>query len=256
MALVDNLHVERFKLIVTFGNSIRSASINNGDFLLLTNDATPVQLAGFETITIADDYDSIRRRLTLYFADLPDTTGDYLLRIKGLVTTLGQEIAEQDILFPYPFDNTDIEKPVEEPPAADVQIEDHSIRANAFVSTDYVANPDFYIVSTDPEDNEIFVENDYNDGRLAVEFSVEPSLSFVTPTYFKVQRKKIQLAYSKWETVADTKVVADSEAPKVYISLPAVGENPIVYDQPGFTYYEDGYKYRLKIHPNVATVAG
>ena len=243
--------LEEDGLSVKFYQSLKASAVSNANFKIFTNTATPVEVAGaLRTIDMTEDYNSISRVVRLYFA-APLTAGtNYFLRVSGLITTSGASVPAIDYAFTTTGEAPEFSELV--PPPEPVFVEDHSI-IEVFDADDIVegngANIGFYIEGQDPEDP--FVEPESNSGRVTIKFSARPAGNYVTPAYFKAQRKLISRAMNRWENVT-TQVSLDGDRPWVYVSFPSLDATP-VYGTAGREYFADGYKYRIKISKDVGT---
>jgi len=233
---------------IKFEKTLKVSSITSSCFTLTKNSATPV-LSPFKSIDIRRDFDTISRALKLYFAEALESDTDYTLTIQNLkdatsttIPTTTDDFTTGTVASPYP------DLPPDNPP---IYVEDKSIRSEVFLTATSITttNPNFYIKEFDPEDRELMVENDYNSGRIIIKFSQAPSPQFINNDYFKAQRKIIQRQPARWEIV-DIRVSRDHVNPWVYIDFPSTDATP-VYLQPDKEYYEDGYKYRIKILKDV-----
>ena len=132
----------------------------------------------------------------------------------------------------------------------EILIEDKSVRADAFSTVQILAkNPNFYIVSVDPENGAFYIDRKYSDGRVTVEFNARPASNFLNTKYFKAQKKKIQRTPSRWENVG-AKVSMHSWKPEVYIDFPSPDATP-VFNVDGKEYYTTGYKYRVILSKDI-----
>ena len=131
-----------------------------------------------------------------------------------------------------------------------VLIEDKSVRTEADISYNIIAkNPLFYIDNIDPVDGDFYLSNDYNYGRVTVTFNEKPASNFLNNRYFLCQRKRIQKGPSRWENVT-TSVSTHSWRAEVYIDFPSLDATPS-YFTPDKDYFEQGYKYRIKISKDI-----
>lgn len=244
-----------------FSTTPKVSSLSADKFHLWTTAATPSEIvAPWVPINLSRDYNSISRILRLYFAvALP--TGSYEVRGVGLLNAAGQPLPTTGYLYGT-FSFASAATPIVALPPAPppVYVEDKSIRGDVFASSEaiYEPNPNFYIVSTDPDQDEPIVEPNYANGRVTFKFSAYPNSTFLTSTFFKVQRKKLGREFNRWETVPVNRSL-DASYPYVYIDFPSADATPVyysadatpAYDPVGKTYFESGYKYRIRISRNV-----
>lgn len=235
------------KIRIKFSSIPKVSFLTNDHFTLVT-DVTPIENP-FREIQPNNDYDSIGRILTLRLAAPLESNTSYRLTVDGLADTADRTIPSEFFDFTTGVViATSILPPVQET----VAIRDYSIRSHAFLTGDTILNPhpDFYIVSTDPENQEVLLPEDYSNGRITIVFSQQPKLSYMNSQYFKAQRKLVQRAPSRWETL-DAHVALAADNPWVYVDFPSNDESP-VYNVEGRTYFVDGYKYRVKVSRNVS----
>lgn len=228
----------------------------NDNFDLAIDGATPSPIVDpFETIDVIRDYDSISRTITLYYANPLVGDTDYVLTISGLKTPYQETIATSEVTFTTPTDTTI--DPTEQVPVSDpVVIEDNSIRDITAVdlTTSLVlsADTDLRISSVVPApDQAYYVSSSYNEGRIEITFNTIIAANFVSSDYFRVQRKTVGRGMARWEDVA-TIVTSDSTSGVVIIYLPSNDATP-VYGEPDLTYWEAGYKYRLRISGSIGS---
>lgn len=249
MALLEAFEATNTDIEVKFDKTVKVSSITNDKFLLYTGGSTPV-LTPFQTISLINDYDTISRRLVLRFASTLLSETEYTFTISGLLDAAGSTLPSETNSFTTT--DTSSSTIVTVPDAVPVEIEDHSIRSEAFIATEalYVSNPGFYILSTDPEFQELLIPGDYNDGRITITFSSRPGSNYINSTYFKVQKKLVGRAPSRWETCTGVLISLDSDEPNVYIDFPSTDATP-VYVTPDKDYFAAGYKYRIKVSKSV-----
>jgi hypothetical protein len=228
----------------------------NNNFDLVIDGATPSPIVDpFETIDVLRDYDSISRTITLYYANSLVGNTDYILTISGLKTPYQEIIATSQITFTTPTDTT-IDVTEQVPVSVPVIIEDVSIRDITAVdlTTAIVvsADKDLRVTSVAPTlDQAYYVSSSYNEGRIEVIFNAVIAANFVSSDYFKVQRKTVGRGMARWEDVT-TIVTSDSTNGIVIIYMPSNDATP-VYGEPDLTYWEVGYKYRLRISGTIGS---
>lgn len=244
----DDILVFDSHIVVKFHRSLKAVSLVQATYTVLTNAATPVNGA-FDAINLVNDYDSISRTLTLYYASSIQSNTTYTLKIDGLVDAAG--FAQPTMTYTFVTNTTPaINGPI---PAEPIYVEDHSIRRDAFTSVQTIteANPNFYISATDPDLETPILDSGYNNGRIVIKFSSSPSANYLTSQYFKVQNKILQRGLSRWNLVDGIIISMDSQNPWVYLDIPSQDATP-VYNTLGSIYFLDGYKYRIKISKDVA----
>lgn len=246
--ILSSYTAHRYYLALTFKDSIQVSTLHKDIFTLETNEATPQKIP-FKDINVSDDYNSIKRTLILYFQELPPYAGDYSLTIDGIRTASGYDYETETLTITYDYDNTSFEVP--DSPDDFVEVEDKSIREDVFdpQSTIFVADPDFYVSGTNPDNGEVFIESDYNNGVVKIEFSAMPDPSYATVDHIKVQRKQFALGLSRWERIT-AEFEADPVDPVFYVKFPSLDATP-VYDTVGTDYFEDGYKYRIRLSAEI-----
>lgn len=226
---------------------VATTSLTNEHFTLFTGGATPVQISDpWLPIDVQRDYESISRTLTLYFKDDLTPSSPYTVGTVGLLDPADRAIIDRT----YPFTTLQSTSGLTDVPPNDLTfVTDQSVISDVFTNTEILEgfNPLLYVVEIDPSDS--IIDGTENNGRIIVKFSSSPDGNFINSTYFKVQRKQITTASSRWQTV-NAQVSIDGSNPWVYVDLPSTDATP-VYNISGSTYYESGYKYRLKISKDI-----
>lgn len=260
MALIERITVENDLIRLKFDITPRVQSLTNNKFTLSRGSVIENP---FKPIVLSNHYNSISRTLVLYFDDPLVPEEVYTLTISGIQNAAGstqpteahlfrsgswtpeEEAATPDIII---VDDDEPSAPYT-PPEPSVPVEDHSVK-NVFTDGDIISgmNPDFYVVSTDPADGSVFVEDDFERGRITVTFSQRPNPIYLNSAYIKVQRKKLG-GVNRWETVP-IRISMDSYYPSIYIYIHSQDATP-VYNNAGSIYFADGYKYRVKISKEV-----
>lgn len=258
--LVDEIIVNDAQILIKFGVSLKTSTIINDNFDLYktsdSNSATPtgVQIVDpFEPIVLADDYNSISRILTLTFkTNLQSETG-YTLWISGLKDAAGT------VRPAYNFDWTtdeDATPSVDEipPVTPEITFVDYTVEPDAFEDpTIVVGNEDtpdpFILVDSDPYDGEAYLPEDYQQGVVTLKFSTAPDPALLTNVYFQGQKKKMQRGPARWENIS-LELEPHSTKPWVLVKFPSIDTTP-VYDTAGKVYFEENYKYRIKISEEV-----
>lgn len=259
--LIEEISVTTAYVHVKFLRTLKVSTIINENFVVCTDEATPVTLTDpFREIVIEDDYNSIARTLTLYWnSGVLDTDTDYRITFTNLQDASGDTIS--DAVVAFTTDNAVID-PVDEdlvPDETPLTVIDKTVKREIFSEAHAVnilqsslISQSFYVTYSDPVHGEYYLEPDYNNGRVIVKFSVEPDNAKLIPPYVKVQRKFITKAPARWETV-NANVSLDTNLPWVYIDFPALDHLPeqatpfsgVAYFEPGFLYFEENYKYRI-----------
>jgi hypothetical protein len=255
-SLIEEIVVGTTTLKVKFLRTLKVSSITNPKFLLRKNLATPVSVTNpFQPIAVSNDYEGVSRTLTLYYTTNLEPSTSYRLTVTGLQDAAGASISDEFVDFTTQAVTTPgATDPIPPADPEPLQIEDHSIKSIAFDELTTAANPDFFIVATDPPVQEPMVSTGYASGRVTVKFNAFPQPSFINTNYFKVQRKKIQRSFSRWDPVG-VQVSADSNRPWVYVDFPSTDSTP-VYDTPGREYFPVDWKFRLRVSSDVASTAG
>jgi hypothetical protein len=251
--LIDYASVGVDKVKIKFGRTIKIGSITNDRFIVQTSGATPVAVSSpFKTINTLSDYNTISRTLTLYWNKVLESGQEYYIRAVGLLDAANEVVTEEKIVFtkideatPSGFSLSSV------PPLREILVEDNSIITEAYTSYQIIAkNPDFYVVSFDPNNGDFYINNDYNQGRVTISFSSRPATNFLSNKFFKAQRKKIQKTPSRWENVS-TKVLLHSWKPEVYIDFPSLDDATPVYFTEDKNYFEKNYKYRIIVSKEI-----
>jgi hypothetical protein len=249
--LIDQAKVNAYSASIKFGRTVKISSLKNENFKVYTDAATPAQVsAPFEIINTIKDYNQISRIISLYWkANLVDGQS-YFIRIENIVDSAGSIVSYEIIKFTYVSSATPSDKEFVDPGTIPVLIEDRSIKTEVDISYNIIAkNPLFYIENIDPVDGDFYLSNDYNYGRVTVTFNEKPASNFLNNRYFLCQRKKIQKGPSRWENIT-TSVSTHSWRAEVYIDFPSLEATPS-YFTPDKDYFEQGYKYRIKISKDI-----
>lgn len=250
--LIESASVDADVVVIKFGRTVKISSIINSNFTVETTHATPLQVQSpFAPINTITDFNQISRTLRLFW-DVQLTSGqEYLIRVSNLLDALNETISEEKIKFTKLDDATPSTiSSLQEPEYEEILIEDRSIRTDAFSTVQILAkNPNFYIISINPSNGDFYLDNDYSNGRVTVEFNARPASNFLNSKYFKAQRKKIQRTPTRWETI-EVEISMHSWKPEVYVDFPSTDATP-VYNTAGSDYYESGYKYRIIVSKDV-----
>jgi hypothetical protein len=249
--LIDQAKVNAYSASIKFGRTVKISSLKNENFKVYTDAATPAQVsAPFEIINTIKDYNQISRIISLYWkANLVDGQS-YFIRIENIVDSAGSIVSYEIIKFTYVSSATPSDKEFVDPGTIPVLIEDRSVKTEVDISYNIIAkNPLFYIENIDPVDGDFYLSNDYNYGRVTVTFNEKPASNFLNNRYFLCQRKKIQKGPSRWENIT-TSVSTHSWRAEVYIDFPSLDATPS-YFTPDKDYFEQGYKYRIKISKDI-----
>jgi hypothetical protein len=236
-------------IFVKFGFTPNVTAITTDNFELWTTGSTPTEIASpFRDIDPYADYNSTSRTLTLYVDVDLDSNTTYLLKAMGLKNTMNATVASDSEEF------TTGEFVTPDDPEPDViDVEDHSV----VVVTDpqdavlTITDGSFYVTDTDPENGSYDIPSDYAEGRITIVFNQAVAFAFVNSTYFKGQRKLIAHGYHRWEDI-DVQVEQDLDPTIIYVNFPSNDATPL-YATAGATYFETGYKYRVKVSESVAT---
>jgi hypothetical protein len=250
--LLDHAQVDVNTVVIKFGRTIKISSLKNENFIVQTTDATPTVIGNpFLPINTITDYNQISRTLTLYWDAILSSNTQYVIRAVNFLDAANELIAEEQIVFYRTQDATPASfSSIRVPDMQEVYIEDHSVRSDAYTSVQIIAkNPNFYINSADPYPGAFYLENEYNSGRAIITFSSRPASNFLSNTYFKAQRKKIQRTPSRWENI-ETRISMHSWKPEVYVDFPSNDSTPVYFFEDK-TYFESGYKYRIIVSKDV-----
>ena len=249
--LIDQAKVNTYSVSIKFGRTVKISSLQNRNFKVYTDSATPVAVvAPFNIINTIKDYNQINRVLTLYWkATLVDGTR-YFISVEDIVDSSGLIVATEKITFTQISSATPSDSEYVSPNLSPVLIEDRSIKTEVDISYNIIAkNPLFYIDSIDPPDGDFYLQNDYNNGRLTITFNSRPASNFLDNKYFLCQRKPIQKAPSRWENLFCA-ISAHSWRPEVYVDFPSLDATPSFFTN-GKDYFEQNYKYRVKISKDI-----
>lgn len=250
--LIEQASVDADVVIIKFGRTVKISSLVNPHFSVETTDATPTLIdSPFAPINTLSDYNQISRTLRLFW-DVQLTSGqEYLIRVHDLLDAVNEIIPEEKIKFTKIDDATPSTiTSYQEPTYQEIIIEDKSVRVDAYSTVQILAkNPNFYIVSLDPENGDFYIDNSYNNGRVKIEFNARPATNFLNTRYFRAQRKKIQSKPGRWEDL-EARVSMHSWKPEVYVDFPSLSATPSYY-QEDMNYFETAYKYRVIISKDI-----
>jgi len=232
-------------LLVKFDNHIKVSTLDTATFTLWLDSTTPEEIElPFHSVEASKDYNSITRTLKLWVTADLDANTPYTLEVEN-VEYAGSGVSVTDsVSFTLDVAIQGYEEIVPDP----VEIEDHSIKSTIEIDTGLDPIPvlrDFYLVGSDPIDNDYFVDADHDLGVISLSFSETPDTKFLNSKYVKVLRKKVQVAPSRWEKIG-VKFSVSSTEPIVYLSFPAIG-SPTTYKELGFDYFESGYTYKITL---------
>ena len=261
MSVVFDAEIRQTYVILKFDKTPRAVTLDHGDFTLFHSDggsqAAPGEVvsnttSGFKPINIEQDYESITKRLKLYFAQSLDK-GDYFIRVSSFTDASGTELIDEEDpeFYPFIYNFTTFDPAASDPEASrpPVEIKDYSIKTHTIVSTDSVGETDeFKVTAFDPTKGAYFIEEDHKNGTASITFSSRPGLQFINANYIKVQRKKLA-SVGRWEKV-NANFSLDSSNPKVYVYFPSIPDGS--YNTPDLKYFEDNYKYRIVLSSEIA----
>ena len=250
--LVDNCTISANNVVIKFGRTIPVSSLLDENFELYEDSATPVQVSSpFRDINTITDYNQISRTLNLYWNTILKPGTDYKIKVVNIVDATGTLIDSEEITF---TSSTEAATPSALETVVtqidELLIEDKSIRTNVETSYQIIAkNPEFYVNEVSPANGDFYINNGENDGRVVISFNERPASNFLTTKYFKAQRKKMQKAPSRWETIS-AQISMHSWKPDVYVDFPSNDSTPVYYVD-NKTYFETGYKYRVIVSSEV-----
>lgn len=251
--LIDNAVVTVSTVIIKFGRTIKISSLLNSNFVVQTNEATPVSIASpFKTIKSLTDFNQINRTLTLYWNTVLPANKNYTITLNNLIDSSGSVVPSEKISFSTGTESATpaLLDTVDQTIINEVLIEDKSVRADIETGYQIIAkNPNFYIESVSPSSGEFFVDDSDNNGRVIITFSSRPASNFLTTQFFKVQRKKIQRTATRWESLPIL-ISMHSWRPIVYLDFPSTDATPVYYTE-NKVYFESGYKYRIIVSAEV-----
>lgn len=248
--LIQYLDVDVDTVRIKFQKTVKYDSIITSAFSLTRDAATPVTISSpFEAVNLDLDYNTVSRTLNLRLTNTL-TAGTYTLKISGLRDAAGNIIPDETAPFTAVTvaDDHLPDRPVD----PDFTVEDYSVLPTAFTELDTVPAEDtettgLRVLSSDPADDDYHIAEAHNNGVVKIKFSHAVNGIFLTNEYFTVQRKKIQRAPIRWEPVTATISPSGSS---VDVALPSTDATP-VYNTAGHTYFEKGYKYRIKVHKTI-----
>lgn len=256
MSIYRSYKVRTDYVEIKFVQSIQTSTLVNANFVVYdTTTATPaIVTSPFQTISLIRDYDSISRTILLWWtsSDVLSDNSTYEIRISDLKNVIGETLADDIISFSTGVISTESEADLDEPPTRlPVEVEDYSVKEVSFATTLATTSADsFQVVSVTPGlENAFYLDPSFNEGKIEVYFNEAPAANFVSTEYFKVQKKLITRGINTWTTV-NTLVTSSPEDKLIVIYLPSNDATP-VYGEPDLVYWEEGYKYRLRISASV-----
>lgn len=246
--LIELLEITLEHVVIKFSSSIKVSTISQDSVLLFVDGATPSQVFNpFDDFNAIDNYNSISRTLKIYWnQDILEASTDYYLTVTGLKNAASELYGDVNIQFATSALLIDTPPPPSDPPIP--TIEDHSIIKTISYETDSATPIDetlsLNFVSSDPDDGAYWIDEDYNNGRIAITFSIAPSLDKVSSAYFKAFKKEIKQTPTKWERV-DVVLSVDASSPIVYIDFPPDGATPA-------SYFEQNFEYKVIVSPGLS----
>lgn len=240
-------------LRISFDVTPKVSDISLSKFELWTTDATPVQFTDpFFPIALSEDYNSISRQLYLALKQTVtlEPTVVYRFYVKGLKNAAGVVQPDAYVDFTVADEVTgEVTEPIPDP----IIVEDKSVKVSSLTDINVLTSSlgGLFVESTDPSNGDYYLDGDYGSGRITIEFSESPATFYLNSKYIKAQRKPMKWGPSRWESVS-VEVSTDSVEPWVYVDFPSNDATP-VYAQPGHTYFETNYKYRVIVSKKVST---
>jgi len=250
--LVNNFVVGINSLQIKFVRSVQISSLLDENFVLTkTSDPSSPISSPFRDINTLIHYNSLSRSLTLFWNVVLDSNTEYTVTINNLKDGGGLSIPSDSFSFTTPEDAATPSSLVSTGTVIEeILIQDKSVKVDFDTGYQIIAkNPEFYIKEVQPANGAFYVGNGENDGRMIISFNQRPASNYLTSKYFKVQRKKMQRAPSRWENVV-TEISMHSWKPDVYIDFPSDDSTPVYYIDDK-TYFETGYKYRVIVSSEV-----
>lgn len=263
MSLYDWYEIKSEYAEIKFSGPIKVASLINGNFTVFnTTSGTPVSvISPFKNIDVKRDYSSISRILRLWWNTTLTADSDYRITISNILGVDGLVISSENIDFStepgYVPDDS-----LEEPPTRNpIEVEDYSIKDTTLLveqATPSSSSIQLSIDSIDPDTSlSYYLAEGYKNGVISVTFDEDINTDFISSTYFILQRKNLNAYISRWEDIV-TQVIQNPDTDKgVLIQLPSTeADLDIVYDTVDRIYWEQGYKYRLRMLSAVSSISG
>lgn len=250
--LVNNFVVGINSLQIKFVRSVQISSLLDENFVLTkTSDPSSPISSPFRDINTLIHYNSISRSLTLFWNVVLDPNTEYTVTINNLKDGAGLSISSDSFSFTTPETSATPSSLVATGTVIEeVLITDKSVKVDFDTGYQIIAkNPEFYIKEVQPTNGAFYIDNGENDGRMIISFNQRPASNYLSSKYFKVQRKKMQRAPSRWENVT-TQISMHSWKPDVYIDFPSDDSTPVYYIDDK-TYFQTGYKYRVIVSSEV-----
>ena len=127
--LVDQASVGCYLVSIKFGRTIKISSLNNENFKLYKDTATPTLVsAPFVLIDTIKDYNQISRIITLYWRTSLDNNQDYYIDVVNLIDSSGVIVGSEKVKFTYKTSSTPSTQPFQAPELVPILIEDKSIK--------------------------------------------------------------------------------------------------------------------------------
>ena len=256
--LLQDVSVTSGAIHLKFSVTIDIDTLVDSNFVLMLDGATPSEVSGaFKSIDITRDYDSISRVLKLYLESALTPETDYILRISDLKTPYQETLSDVDFLFTT--GTTTVISPSDQVPVTpEVVIEDSSIRdftlAELNLAVINSGGSVFRIVNFDPgEEDAFYMPASYNEGRIEITFSSPVADNFISNEFFKVQKKLVGRGMARWQDVPII-ITASTDYSTIILYLPSTDATPI-YSGSGLTYWEPGYKYRVRVSSLVGSIS-
>lgn len=219
----------------------RSPAVNSikADCFLLENILTNETVVdAFRDIDTGEDYNIISRVVTLRPKTLLGS-GEYRVTVAGLKSASGLTYPSASMTLRLDADSDTVIE-IDEPPVSSVvdysilDISPEDLDAPGLIEE---GDGGFGVVSVDPPPDQWFLEEDHNNGIVSIRFNKSIDPSYMSSKYFKISRKKIQVAPSRWERV-DVDFLSNEDMDVVHMSIRPFEEGK---------YIEEGYVYKLTV---------
>jgi hypothetical protein len=250
--LVNNFIVGVNSLQIKFVRSVQISSLLDENFVLTkaSQPSSPIS-SPFRDINTLIHYNSISRALTLFWNVVLEANTEYVVTISNLKDGAGLTIGSDSFSFTTPEESATPSSLISTGTVIEeILIQDKSVKVDFDTGYQIIAkNPEFYVKEVQPSNGSFYIDNSENNGRVTITFNQRPASNFLTSKYFKVQRKLMQRAPSRWENVP-AQVSIHSWKPDVFIDFPSDDTTPVYYVDDK-TYYQTGYKYRIIVSSEV-----
>lgn len=238
-------------VLVKFYHSPFVTSLSDSNFVLEDTSVNPALKVPLSAINVVNDYDSLSRILTLYPVSLLTAGKTYRLTVSGIYGAYGAFDTE---VFDFSTEGLVGKSPLPHPfpPIYEVVSEDRAAEIEIIPDNFTSLLPVFSVTDISPSIKTVYVDPDYHYGRIVIKFSKAPSGQYLSNKYFKVSKRAVEMGYTRWQEITNTKISIDGSRPWVYIDMPSTDAVP-VYGEANSTYFENNTKYKVFVSKYVTS---